>query len=68
MATAKFLRKQAATCATIAEQTHDEESRQRCLRLEQTFLYLAETEEQRGGRITPLLGESERAKTSIAKA
>jgi hypothetical protein len=46
MTTAKFLRRQAASCATLAKQTNDEESRQRCLRLEQTFLQLAETEEQ----------------------
>jgi len=32
--------------ATLAKQTHDEEGRQRCLLLEQTFLKLAETEEQ----------------------
>jgi hypothetical protein len=59
MATAKFLRKQAATCATLAKQTHDKESRQRCLRLEQTYLHLAETEEQRVGRMSALTGEIE---------
>jgi hypothetical protein len=46
MTTAKFLRRQAASCATLAKQTNDEESRQRCLWLEQTFLQLAETKEQ----------------------
>jgi hypothetical protein len=46
MTTAKFLRRQAASCATLAEQTTDEESRQRCLWLEQTFLQLAETKER----------------------
>jgi hypothetical protein len=51
MATAKFLRRQAASCATLARQTHDEDSRQRCLSLEQTFLQLAETEEQLAARM-----------------
>jgi hypothetical protein len=30
----------------LAKQTHDEDSRQRCLRLAQTFLQLADEEEQ----------------------
>ena len=47
--TAKRFRSQAAKCATLARQTHDEESRQRYLRLEQTYLYLAQSEEQPGG-------------------
>ena len=46
MATAKFLRRQAASCASLARQTHDEDSRERCLALEQTYLQLAESEEQ----------------------
>jgi hypothetical protein len=46
MATAKRFRRQAATCALLAAQTHDEDSRQRYLRLEQTYLQLAETDEQ----------------------
>jgi hypothetical protein len=46
MASAKLLRRQAARCAGVAKQTHDEESRQRCKRLEQTYLHLAEMEEQ----------------------
>ena len=68
MATIAFLRKQAATCATLAEQTHDEESRQRCLRLEQTYLHLAETEEQRVDPTPALTGESEREKAGFVKA
>ena len=64
MATVKFLRKQAATCATLAEQTHDDESRQRCLHLEQTYLHLAETEEQLVGRMSALTGESETKPTA----
>ena len=64
MANAKFLRRQAATCATLAKQTHDEESRQRCLRLEQTYLHLAETEEQFDGRMSGLTGESETKPTA----
>jgi hypothetical protein len=50
MASATFFRRQAATCATLAKETHDEESRERCLWLEQTYLHLAETEEQGGAR------------------
>ena len=44
MATAKGLKKQAARCAALAQQTHDEEARQRYLRLEQKYIQLAETE------------------------
>ena len=64
MATVKFLRKQAATCATLAEQTHDDESRQRCLQLAQTYLHLAETEEQRVARLSTLTSESEAKPTA----
>jgi hypothetical protein len=39
------LKKQAARCQALAKQTHDEEGRQRYLRLEQMYLQLAETEE-----------------------
>ena len=46
MVTAKRLRTQAARCAALAKQTHDEESRQRYLRLEQMYLELAETEDR----------------------
>ncbi len=46
VSSAKFLKRQAAACATLAAQTSDEESRQRCLRLEQTYLQLAQGEEQ----------------------
>ena len=42
----KRLRTQAARCAALAKQTHDEEGRQRYLRLEQMYLELAETEER----------------------
>jgi hypothetical protein len=45
-ASAKFLKRQAAACADLAAQTGDEESRERCLRLEQTYLQLAQSEEQ----------------------
>ena len=48
MVTAKRLRAQAARCAALAKQTHDEEGRQRYLRLEQMYLELAETEERAG--------------------
>ena len=49
MATPKFFRRQAAASAILAKQTYDEDSRQRCLRLEQAFLHLAKTEEQFAG-------------------
>ena len=41
-------RRQAAKCATLAKRTRDEESRQRYLWLEQTYLHLAESEDQMG--------------------
>ena len=46
MVTAKRLRTQAARCAALATQTHDEEGRQRYLRLEQMYLELAEIEDR----------------------
>jgi len=57
MASAKLLRKQAARCAGLAKVTHDEESRQRCQRLEQTYLHLAEAEEQRFGELKAPTGK-----------
>ena len=61
MATAKRFRRQAATCAILAAQTHDEESRQRYLQLEQTYLQLAETEEQQPvAQMSASTGERER--------
>ena len=45
MATAKCLKRQAATCAALADATYDEESRERYLRLEQLYLALAKAEE-----------------------
>ena len=45
MATAKCLRRQAATCANLAKETYDEESRERYMRLEQLYLQLADSEE-----------------------
>ena len=60
MATAKLFRRQAARCAALAKRTHDEESRQRCQRLEQTYLHLAETEEQQIGGMNASTGETER--------
>ena len=48
MATAKRLRGQAAQCAALAKQTHDDEGRQRYLRLEQMYSQLAKSETARG--------------------
>ena len=59
MATAKLLRRQAATCSNLAKRTHDEESRQRCLRLQQTYLQLADEEEQLAGQAHASAGPSE---------
>jgi hypothetical protein len=59
VATARYLRRQAATCASMAKQTRDEECRQRCLRLEQTYLQLAESEEQLARPMNVLAGASE---------
>ena len=60
MTDAEFFRRQAAKCATLAKQTHDEESRQRYLRLEQTYLHLAESEDQLVGQMTRLLERANR--------
>jgi hypothetical protein len=59
MATAKLFRRQAATCAAMADQTHDEESRHRCLWLAQTYLRLAELEELPVGQNSDITGEGE---------
>lgn len=48
MPTARRLRRQAATCAELAAVTHDEEGRERYLRLERIYLQLADTEEPDG--------------------
>jgi hypothetical protein len=45
MAIAHRLKKQAERCAALAKQTHDHEARQRFLKLEQTYLEMAEAEE-----------------------
>jgi hypothetical protein len=54
MATAKRLKKQAARCAALAEQTQDDEARRRYIRLEQLYLTLADSEDGAGAaRIEP---------------
>jgi hypothetical protein len=60
MAIANRLRRRAATCARLARQTHDEESRQRCLQLEQTYLQLADMEDRVGGQLSAFAAEGER--------
>jgi hypothetical protein len=45
MMTAKCLRRQAATCASLAQQTDDDESRERYLRLQQLYLQLADNDD-----------------------
>jgi len=59
MASAKLLRRQAATCAELAERTHDEESRERCRWLAQTYINLAETEEQLANPINASAADTE---------
>ncbi len=49
MAIAKRLRRQAATCWDLAAITHDEESRERYLRLQKVYLQLADAEEPDSG-------------------
>ena len=61
--TVKRFRLQAEKCAALAKQTHDEDSRERFLQLRQTYLQLAETEEQQqqlAGRLSAVAAESER--------
>jgi hypothetical protein len=42
MANSKTLQRQAERCAALAQQTRDDEARERYLRLEQMYLHLAE--------------------------
>jgi hypothetical protein len=58
MTTAKCLRRQAATCAALADATYDEESRERYLRLEQLYLALAESEDPTGLKAAPFASDS----------
>jgi hypothetical protein len=59
MVTAKRLRTQAARCAALAKQTHDEEGRQRYLRLEQMYLELAETEDREASPMRAVASQSD---------
>jgi hypothetical protein len=59
MVTAKRLRTQAARCAALAKLTHDEESRQRYLRLEQMNLELAETEDRASSPMRTVASQSD---------
>ena len=59
MVTAKRLRRQAARCAALANQTHDEEGRQRYLRLEQMYLELAETEDRATNSVRAAASQSD---------
>ena len=58
----KRFRTQAARCAALAQQTSDDESRQRYLRLEQTYRHLAETKDQLDGQIGAFVGERTEAR------
>ncbi len=58
MTTPKCLRRQAATCAALADATYDDESRERYLRLEQLYLALAESEDPTGLDTAPYPSDS----------
>ena len=64
----KRFRTQAARCAALAQQTHDEESRQRYLRLEQTYLHLAETKDQLDGQMSAFVGKRTDARSVMPDA
>jgi DNA-binding TFAR19-related protein (PDSD5 family) len=63
--TIKRFRNQAKRCADLAKQTHDNESRQRLMRLELTYLQLAETEEQLASQLIALATPSEPKRPEI---
>lgn len=57
MAMATRLKRQAARCAALARQTHDEDGRRRYLHLEQMYLQLADSEERSGGSMKTAAGD-----------
>lgn len=59
MPTARRLRRQAATCAELAAVTHDEEGRERYLRLEQIYRQLADAEEPDGSESGAYSGDND---------
>jgi hypothetical protein len=59
MWTAVRFRRQAAKCATLVKQTHDDECRQRYQRLEQMYLRFAEEDEQPVAQISAFAAASE---------
>ena len=70
MTDAVQIRTQAAKCATLAKQTDNEESRQRYLRLEKTYLHLAESGDQLGqmGAFVQRANRRPQLKTEFAAA
>jgi hypothetical protein len=58
MAIANRFRRQAATCVALAKQTHDDEGRQRYLRLAQMYHKLIESEERAGSPMGAAARES----------
>ena len=68
MVSARLLRRQAARCADIARATHDEESRERCKQLEQTYLHLADIEERQIGGTNPLSDNRAGAGGALSRA
>jgi hypothetical protein len=59
MPIAKRFRRQAATCVALAKQTHDDEGRQRYLRLAQMYHKLIETEERAGSPVSAAARDSD---------
>ena len=57
MASAKFLLRRALACAKLARETKDDDCRARCLRLEQVYRQLAQSEA--GGTPLPALESHE---------
>jgi len=64
----KRFRTQAARCAALAQQTHDEESRQRYLRLQQTYLHLAGTKDQLDSQMSAFVGERTEVRSPMPDA
>jgi hypothetical protein len=57
LASAKFFERQAVALAALARETEDDDCRKRCLRLQQIYLHLAESEKSSGIPIVAGRGE-----------
>jgi hypothetical protein len=52
----------------LAQQTHDEESRQRYLRMQQTYLHLAGTKDQLDSQMSAFVGERTEVRSPMPDA